>query len=370
MTPFLDLAKINARVADALDAAARRVIYGGHYVLGKEVAAFEKEFADYCGVDYCIGVASGLDALILLLRAAVITGNLRSGDEVLAPSNTYIATMLAITQAGLTPVPVEADEKTFNICAKSAAVAAANHKKTRAIMATHLYGRATPMAELQTLCRSRGWLLFGDAAQAHGARIGGVGVGAWGDAAGFSFYPTKNLGALGDGGAVTTNDPQLAQIIRSLRNYGSVKKYENDYLGVNSRLDEMQAAFLRAKLPLLDDDNARRRAIAMRYSNEINHPHITLPEIPDNPEEHVWHLYVARCARRDALAAHLQERGISTLIHYPIAPHRQRAYAGTPLADYRLPIADNMASTALSLPMSPVLSDDDVATVICAINKF
>lgn len=369
MIPFLDLARINEAQAEPLAAAAERVIRGGWYVRGNEVAAFEEEFADYCGVKYCVGVGNGLDALTLMLRAAVISGDLKTGDDVLVPANTYIATVLAITQAGLSPVLTEADDATFNISPASAATADKNGG-VRAIMAVHLYGRVAPMRELRALCRDRGWLLFEDAAQAHGATCHGVKVGAFGDAAGFSFYPSKNLGAFGDAGAVTTNNLHWAEIVRTLGNYGAKEKYKNAYAGVNSRLDEMQAAFLRVKLPLLDAENSRRRHLAERYLSEIRHPDIHLPAPPENAESHVWHLFVVRSRRREELMAHLKKNGVGTMIHYPIPPHRQKAYADTPLAECRFPKSEKMAEEILSLPLSPVLTNSEADKIIGAVNSL
>lgn len=368
--PFLDLTRTNARQADALAAACAKVVRGGWYILGEEVAAFEREFAAHVGVRHCVGVASGLDALTQLLRAAIIDGDLRPDDEILVPANTYVATMFAITQAGLTPAPVEADAESFNITAAAAEEAAARRERVRAVMAVHLYGRAAPLGELRELCRRRGWLLFEDAAQAHGAAVDGGQCGAGGDAAGFSFYPSKNLGALGDGGAVTTNDARRAEIIRCLRNYGSAQKNCNAYVGVNSRLDEMQAAMLRVKLPLLDEDNARRRALAKRYLSAIRHPEIILPSAPADENSHVWHLFVVRCAERDKLAEYLKNAGIETAIHYPTPPHRQPAYAATPLAAEQLPGAEKLAETVLSLPLSPAMEDAEVDAVSDALNAF
>ena len=370
MVPFLNLAAVNARQNEALAAAAYRVIDGYQYILGKEVTAFEDEFAEYCGTRFCVGVGNGLDALTLILRAAIQDGDLRNGDEVLVPSNTYIATLLAVSQAGLVPIPVEPTPATFNLNADNAENIANQHARVRAILAVHLYGQTADMETLQVLCRQRGWLLFEDAAQAHGAILNDRRTGNLSDAAGFSFYPTKNLGAIGDGGAITTNDERLADTIRILRNYGSAEKYKNRYMGINSRLDELQAALLRVKLPLLDTDNAHRRAVATRYLAEITNPAITLPEPPRSPDSHVWHLFVIRCQHRDMLINHLNKQNIGSLIHYPIPPHRQRAYAGSTLAQYDLPLADSLAETVLSLPMSPILADDAVTAVINAVNGF
>ena len=368
--PFLDVEKINRRQQPALEAAAARVINSGKYILGSEVAAFEQQFADFCGVHHCIGTASGLDALILMLRAAVELGEITAGDEVIVPANTYIATVLAVTAAGLAPVAAEADERTFNITAETASLAADRASRVRALLAVHLYGQLAPVEELQSLCRRHGWLFFEDAAQAAGAQTAQGGrAGALSDAAGFSFYPGKNLGALGDGGAVTTDNSTFAETIRTLRNYGSAHKYENRYLGVNSRLDELQAALLAVKLPHLDADNARRRIIARRYREEINHREILLPQAEEEAA-HIWHIFAIRCRRRDALQRHLQQCGIETLIHYPIPPHRQEAYRNSALAAQSLPVSCQLAAEELSLPISPVLSDAQVTEVIDAVNRF
>lgn len=368
--PFLDLAAINRRQQAALDAAAARVIDSGWYILGREVTHFEQQFAHYCGVHHCIGTASGLDALVLILRAAMEMGELSAGDEVVVPANTYIATVLAVTNAGLTPVLAEADGTHHTLTAAAAEQAADTASRVRAVLTVHLYGQLAEMEELQALCRRRGWLLFEDAAQAAGAQTAtNKRAGALSDAAAFSFYPGKNLGALGDGGAVTTDNDALAAAVRALRNYGSERKYENRYLGVNSRLDELQAALLTEKLPLLDGDNARRRAIATRYRDNISHADITVPQAAEE-SAHIWHLFVVRCRHRDALQQHLQDCGIQTLIHYPIPPHRQRAYRNTALAAQHFPIAEQLAAEVLSLPISPVLSDAQADEVIAAVNRF
>jgi dTDP-4-amino-4,6-dideoxygalactose transaminase len=358
--PFLDLKAPYRELQDELDQAYRRVMDSGWYILGKEVEAFEAEFAAYCGADHCVGVGNGLDALYLILRGMEIG----AGDEVIVPSNTYIATWLAVTYAGATPVPVEPDPDTSNI--DPARVAAAVTPRTKAILAVHLYGNPADMAPLAELARSRGLKLIEDAAQAHGARYRGVRVGALGDAAGFSFYPGKNLGAQGDGGAVTTNDPALAERIRTLRNYGSKVKYLNDCQGVNSRLDELQAAFLRVKLRRLDDWNARRCAVAAQYRDALLECGVLLPTITAGSQP-VWHLYVVRTARRDRLQEALAENGIGALIHYPVPPHLQQAYAGLGLSAGAFPIAEAMAREVLSLPMGPHLTPESVQAVADAV---
>ena len=366
MIRFMDLAAVNARQSGDLARATRRVIDSGWLILGGEVAAFEREFAAFCGARFCVGVASGLDALILILRGHIELGKLRPGDEVIVPANTYIASILAIVHAGLTPVLANPDESTFNLSAQAARDAAG--AKTRAVMAVHLYGRAAPMSELRALCRERGWLLFADAAQAHGAVLPESGI--IGDAAGFSFYPSKNLGALGDGGAIATDDEALAQTVAALRNYGSRQKYHNEFVGFNSRLDEMQAAFLRVKLPLLAADNARRREIAARYRAAIDNPQIILPSAPQDKKSHVWHLFVVRCAARAKLIEHLRAAEIETLIHYPIPPRRQQAFAGSALARLSSPLADKLADEVLSLPMGPTMLDSEIDAVARTVNGF
>ena len=367
MIPFLDLAALNRRHQKHLHAACARVIDSGQYILGGEVAAFEQSFAAYCARRHCIGVASGLDALILILRAAVNCGKIPAAAEVIVPANTYIASILAIVHAGLLPRLAEPEDLSFNLRAQTAD--ARGTAKTGALMTTHLYGQATDMAELQDLCRARGWFLLSDAAQAHGAQNGGKPAAAFGDAAGFSFYPGKNLGALGDGGAAVTDDDELAAQIRLLRNYGAAQKYHNTALGVNSRLDDMQAALLSAKLPFLDTDNARRRTIASRYQQDIRHHQILLPLLPPEINAHVWHLFVIRCQHRDALQRHLHESGIGTLIHYPLPPHRQPIFAAAAFVE-DFPLTDQLANEVLSLPLNPTLSDDAIAQIIAAVNRF
>ena len=364
---FLDLRAINARHADALLAASRRVIDSGWYILGEEVRAFEAEFATFVGSPNCIGTSDGLSALTLTLRAWKEMGLLRPGDGVAVPANTYIASILAITENQLRPVLVEPDEPTFNLDA--AKLAAALDSGTKAVLAVHLYGQMADMPAIAELCRTRGLLLLEDAAQAHGAELNGTKAGAWGDAAGFSFYPGKNLGALGDAGAVTCKDAKLAEMLRALRNYGSHRKYHNLVQGPNDRLDEMQAALLRVKLPHLDADNSRRREIAGIYSAHIRNKHVNLPAVAKAASSHVWHLYVVRSHSRDALAAHLDANGVQTSIHYPVPPHAQPAYSGILSAAGRQ-LTDRLHAEVLSLPISPVLSDLDVHKVVDTVNAF
>ena len=363
--PFLSLAEVNARHAEELKAAAVRVIDSGWYVLGDELAAFEHEFANYCGVAHAIGVGNGLDALSLILRGYKELGILAEGDEVIVPGNTFIASFLAISENRLVPVPVEPDAASFNL--DPASVEAAIGPRTRAIMVVHLYGQLANMPALIDLARRHRLLLIEDAAQAHGASSDGCKAGAFGDAAAFSFFPTKNLGALGDGGAVVTADAALAQRVAALRNYGSERKYQHPFRGVNSRLDELQAALLRVKLKYLDEDNAWRRRVARRYREGIHHPQIECPHA-SHEERHVWHLFVVRCARRDALQQHLQRHGIQSQVHYPLPAHRQPAYAD--LHDIRLPLTERLHDEVLSLPIGPSLHEDAVERVIAACQTF
>lgn len=361
MVHFLDLKAINTQYREELVAAATRVIDSGWYIQGTEVKAFEQEFADYCGSKHCIGVANGLDALTLTLRAWKEMGKLKEGDEVIVPANTYIASILAITENRLKPVLVEPDEASFNLCPEK--TAAAITPNTKAIVAVHLYGQISPMPELMKLADQHGLLVLEDAAQAHGASIDGRKAGSWGHAAGFSFYPGKNLGALGDAGAVTTDDEDLAKTIRALGNYGSHKKYENLYQGVNSRLDEIQAAMLRVKLHHLDEEIQNRREVAEYYLAHIDNPSIQLPAVGDR-ESHVWHLFVVRSTKRDLLQKHLAEQGVQTLIHYPVPPHQQQAYRGNYMPHYLLPITEKLSKEALTLPIGPRMSGRSLQRVI------
>lgn len=368
--PFLDLQAINARYREELLEACARVIDSGWYIAGGELQAFEHEFAAWCGTAECIGVANGLDALTLTLRAWLELGRLRAGDEVIVPANTYIASILAISANGLVPVLVEPDADSFNLSPAHARTAITS--KTRAILPVHLYGRLADMPTIMEIAREHDLLVLEDAAQAHGAELNGKKAGSWGHAAGFSFYPGKNLGALGDAGAVTTNDHELAQTLRALRNYGSQEKYKNLFKGVNSRLDEIQAAMLRVKLKYLDADTVRRRHIASIYQQGIAHPGVSLPLAPDVSASaftsHVWHLFVVCAADRTALQQHLAGRGIQTLIHYPIPPHQQRAYDEWNARSY--PVTERLHREVLSLPMGPTLTPEDAERVVAAVNDF
>lgn len=363
MIPFLDLKSINLRQREEFQAALDIVLESGWLILGKETEAFEHEFAAYCGAAYCLGVANGLDALHLVLKA----WGIGPGDEVIVPSNTYIATWLAVSQVRATPVPVEPDLSTYNI--DPALIEAAITPRTRAIIPVHLYGQTASMEAIMTIANRHGLKVLEDGAQAHGASLNGRRAGALGHAAAFSFYPGKNLGALGDGGAVTTNDAELADKIRVLRNYGSHIKYQNEVRGYNSRLDELQSAFLRTKLPLLDADNAHRAAIAARYSEGLSGlDGLTLLKVGTGCD-HVWHLYVVRHAKRDALQKRLAELGVGTMIHYPVPPHLQAAYKDLGIPEGALPVSERIHREVLSLPMGPTLSLDDAGTVIAAVRQ-
>lgn len=370
MIPFLDLKAINQQYRQGLIDAVTRVIDSGWYVLGQEVKAFEQEFAHYCGTQYCVGMANGLDALVLTLRAWKELGKLKEGDEVIVPANTYIASILAITENRLKPVLVEPDAHSYNLCPQR--VRQAITSKTKGIMAVHLYGQLAPMKAIMGLADEHGLLVLEDSAQAHGAMVDGKRAGNWGHASGFSFYPGKNLGALGDAGAVTTNDAELAQTLRALGNYGSHKKYENLYQGLNSRLDEMQAALLRVKLQRLDADTLVRQQIAVAYAQGISNPLMTLPIAPSakvvSLQNHVFHLFVVRVKVRAAFQAHLKQAGIDTLIHYPIPPHHQQAFRE--YHHLNLPFTELIHQEVVSLPIGPTMSMPDVMKVIAACNLF
>ena len=365
MIPFLDLQAINAQYRTELIDACTRVIDSGWYIGGNELTHFEQEFAAYCGTTHCIGVANGLDALILTLRAWLELGRLQPGDEIIVPANTYIASILAISANGLTPVLVEPDAASFNLSPANAR--AAITAKTRAFLPVHLYGQLADMPAILALARQHDLLVLEDAAQAHGASISSKRAGSWGDAAGFSFYPGKNLGALGDAGAITTADAELAQTLRALRNYGSHEKYKNLFKGVNSRLDEIQAAMLRVKLSKLELETKHRRALAAIYLQNIQHPGVQLPQVASS-EQHVWHLFVIRTRQRESLQQHLATQGIQTLIHYPIPPHQQQAYQEWNGRSY--PLTEAMHQEVLSLPMGPTLSEEAAFQVAAAVNVF
>jgi dTDP-4-amino-4,6-dideoxygalactose transaminase len=359
--PFLDLHAPYQELQAEFDAAYKRVMDSGWYVLGQELSSFEAAFAAYCEAKHCIGVANGLDALHLIIRAMGIG----PGDEVIVPAHTFIASWLAVTYAGAKPVPVDVDERTYTIDAHR--ISEAITSRTRAIMPVHLYGQTADMNSIHTVAQEHGLKIIEDAAQAHGARYRGRRTGGLADAAGFSFYPGKNLGAFGDGGAIITNDDVLAETARSLRNYGSSVKYDHRLKGINSRLDELQAAFLRVKLARLDVWNIGRRKIAERYLVGLREAKdITLPLVA-RESEHVWHLFVIRHPRRDALQQRLQSAGIGTLIHYPIPPHQSGAYADLGLLQGHFPVTERIAKTLLSLPIGPHMRDDAVQAVISGV---
>ena len=371
MIPFLDLKSINAQYRAELIDACTRVIDSGWYIGGNELSQFEQAFAQYCGTKHAIGVANGLDALILVFRAWKELGKLKEGDEVIVPANTYIASILAITENRLVPVLVEPDEQTYNL--SPSLIEKAITPKTRAILPVHLYGQLADMPALMEVAKRHKLLVLEDSAQAHGASINDKKAGNWGDASGFSFYPGKNLGALGDAGAITTNDDELAKTLRALGNYGSHEKYKNLYQGVNSRLDEIQAAMLSVKLKHLDTEMAQRRTVADAYTRGINNPLIALPtqafqDSVNDTESHVWHLYVIRCEHRAELQKHMLDSGVQTLIHYPIPPHKQQAYQS--LSSLALPTSELIHKQVLSLPIGPTMTAEQVECVIAACNSF
>jgi dTDP-4-amino-4,6-dideoxygalactose transaminase len=362
--PFLDMRSPYQELKDELDAAYQRVMESGWYILGEEVQAFEQEFANYCSARYCIGVGNGLEALHLIIRAYGIG----TGDEVIVPSNTYIATWLAVSYAGATPIPVEPDPRTYNLNPER--VESAITPRTRALLPVHLYGQPADMDPLMALADRYGLKVIEDAAQAQGACYRERKSGNLGHAAGFSFYPAKNLGAQGDAGAITTNDPGLAEHVRALRNYGSKVKYYNERKGYNSRLDEMQAAFLRVKLKYLDPWNKRRCSIASIYLNSLaDLPDLVLPHVPEYVES-IWHIFPIRHPHRDDLQNHLKTRGVDTLIHYPVPPHLSKAYSDLGIPKGAFPIAETIASTELSLPMGPHLSLDEARYVVDTIRGY
>ena len=367
MIKFLDLKAVNEQYRPEIDAAIQRVLDSGWYLLGEEGEAFEREFADYSQVDHCLGVANGLDALVLILLGYKELGFMQEGDEVIVPANTYIASILAISRAGLKPILVEPDELTYNLDPNL--IEAAISERTRAIMAVHLYGQCADMDPICRIAKKHGLKVIEDAAQAHGATYRGRKAGSLGDAAGFSFYPGKNLGALGDGGAVTTCDGQLADAITALRNYGSHEKYHNKYKGMNSRLDEIQAAVLRVKLGYLDIDTEKRRTVAETYLSALSSQSLalTLPYVADYGLP-AWHLFVVRTARRGELVKHLMVHGIQTVIHYPVPPHQQAAYPE--LGGQFLPLTEAIHREVLSLPLSSCLAESSVEIVSQSVLEF
>lgn len=366
MIPFLDLKAINHRFETQFQKRFRQFLDSGYYILGNEVKVFEQAYAMYCGTKYCIGVGNGLDALRLILEGYKVLGKLNSGDEVLVASNTYIATILAIKQAGLIPVLLEADLKDFNFNISALDAAVTQH--TKAIMPVHLYGELAPMHAISEIAEKHKLLVIEDAAQSHGAsQADGKRSGNLGDAAGHSFYPTKNLGALGDGGAITTNDTALASVVQKLRNYGTSSKYVNDLPGFNSRLDELQATFLNCKLPELDADNEKRRSIAKRYLSEVTNKNIRLP-LYAGGTHHVFHLFVVMVAGREHFVEYLKENNIGTLIHYPIPPHQQEAFLE--YKEMEFPVTEKIHREIVSIPVSPVMNTKAVTKVISVLNGY
>jgi dTDP-4-amino-4,6-dideoxygalactose transaminase len=365
MIKFLDIKKISDKNSLEIKQAVNRVIDSGWYLLGNEVKNFEENYAKFCGVKHCVGVANGLDALRLILKAYIEMGIINVGDEVIVPANTYIASLLAITDNGLIPILVEPELDSYNIDVTK--IEDSITSKTKAIMIVHLYGQNSYNLHLKEICEKHNLKIIEDNAQAQGAKFGEKVTGSLGDAAGTSFYPGKNLGAFGDAGAVTTDDDELARMVRILANYGSEEKYINKYAGLNSRLDEIQAAVLDIKLKYLPEDTRIRKKIALRYLSEINNSKITLPSITKE-DEHVWHLFVVRTNNRAELQDYLLKNEIQTLIHYPIPPHKQLAYKH--LNKLSLPITEKIHNEVLSLPISPVMTHDEVSTVITVINKY
>ena len=369
MIPFLDLKNINQQYREELIAACTRVIDSGWYIGGNELEQFEQNFANYCGVKFAIGVANGLDALILTLRAWKELGKLKDGDEVIVPSNTYIASILAITANKLMPVLVEPDLATYNI--DPLKIEEAITAKTKVILPVHLYGQLAAMPDIMHIAKKHNLLVLEDSAQSHGAQLDCKKAGNWGDASGFSFYPGKNLGALGDAGAITTNNAELAQTLKALRNYGSHEKYKNLFVGVNSRLDEIQAAMLNVKLKHLDVEINHRRTIAKMYIEAIKNPEVILPLSDIDASlynQHVWHLFVIRSKNRIKLQQYLAENGVQTLIHYPVPPHKQQAYKEWNNLCY--PISEKIHNEVMSLPIGPTLSVEDAEKVIQLCNSF
>ncbi|MBQ3243788.1 MAG: DegT/DnrJ/EryC1/StrS family aminotransferase [Bacteroidaceae bacterium] len=365
MIKYCDLKEINNAFEPQLSQTVTESVMSGWYIRGEQVARFEKSFAEYCGCRYCIGTGNGLDALRVILCAYREMGIMEPGDEVIVPANTFIASILAIIEAGLKPVLCEPLNDTCNI--DTTRIESLITERTRAIMPVHLYGLVADIDPINNIAKRYSLKVIEDAAQAHGAKYKGRRAGSLGDAAGFSFYPGKNLGALGDGGAITTDDGTLADVARSIANYGSKERYINEYKGINSRLDELQAAVLNTKLPHLDSDNEKRRAIARRYIGEIKNPHIALPPLSVE-ENHVYHIFAVMTPWRSLLQDHLRNKGVETLIHYPVPPHRQQA-----LREYshlQLPVTDRIHNEELSLPCNPVLSDEDVTRIIAAVNSF
>jgi dTDP-4-amino-4,6-dideoxygalactose transaminase len=363
---FLNLKAINANHRTELIKAFTEVLDSGWYIMGQKLLEFESSFSNYCNTKYCIGVANGLDALTLVLRSWVQLGKIKSGDEVIVPSNTYIASILCIIENNLIPVLVEPDIITYNL--NSASIEEKITNKTRVILPVHLYGQLCDMNKIIEIAKKYNLLVLEDCAQSQGAKIGEIRAGAFGDAGAFSFYPGKNLGALGDAGAIVTNDPDLASCLYAIRNYGSQKKYFNQYRGVNSRLDELQAAILLVKLPHLDDENAQRRAIAEQYVLSITNPLLRIPKFPKDKFSHIWHLFVVMTENRDSFINYLTENGITSVIHYPIPPHKQEALIE--FSELILPNAEIIHKQIVSLPIYPGMPNEDIQKVINVCNSY
>ncbi|MCX7548185.1 DegT/DnrJ/EryC1/StrS family aminotransferase [Xanthomarina sp. F1114] len=366
MIKFLDLYKINKRFEPEFQKKFQQFLDSGHYVLGKEVKAFETNFAAYCGTKYCIGTSNGLDALTLIFKAYLCLGNLKPGDHVLIPANTFFASVLSVVNSGLVPVFIEPEEETFNISIQE--IEKHINPKVKAIMAVHLYGQLANIGAINTIAEKHNLLVIEDAAQAHGAETETrIKAGNLSHAAAFSFYPSKNLGALGDGGAITTNNAALAEVLKKMHNYGTERKYEFDLIGYNHRLDEIQAVFLNMKLAHLDSDNLKRQEIANRYLSEISSKKVELP-FYDGSKNHVFHLFVVRVKNRDKFVSYLKNHDIETLIHYPIPPHKQKALIN--FSHLNLPITEQIHKTVVSLPISPVMSNQEIAQVVKIINSY
>lgn len=365
MIPFLNLKKINSNYRDELTQEFTKFLDSGWYILGERVKQFETEFAAFCQVKHCIGVANGLDALVLIIRAYKELGRLKEGDEVIVPANTYIASILAITENRLIPVLVEPDVNSYTLDATK--IEANITSRTKAILPVHLYGQLCNMSAINAIAKKHNLLVIEDSAQSHGAVHNGKKSGNLGDASGFSFYPGKNLGALGDAGAITTNDSELASTLSIIRNYGSEKKYFNQFQGVNSRLDELQAGLLSIKLKYLQEETEIRRRIANAYLDGIDNPNLILPLV-SYPDSHVWHLFVLRTSNRDKFQQFLTDNGVQTVIHYPVPPHKQSAYKS--MNTLNLPITEEIHETILSIPIDISMSDEDVKTVIDACNRY
>ena len=366
MIPFLDLHKINSSYQRQFAEDFQQFLDSGYYILGNQVKVFEGSFANYCGTQFCVGTGNGLEALTLILRGYIALGQLKKGDKVIVAANTYIATILAVLHAGLQPILVEPEEKTFNI--SPGAIKKALDANVKVLMPTHLYGQLADMRAINKIAKQHNLLVVSDAAQGHGARdTAGTLAGNLCDASGFSFYPTKNLGALGDAGAVTTNDKALALVIQKIRNYGASSKYINEVVGYNSRLDELQAAFLTTKLPFLDKGNIRRRTIAARYIEEIKNKNIQLPYW-SGAEDHVFHVFVVRVSDRAMFCEYLTTQGIGYLIHYPVPPHQQKALKA--FNHLKFPITERIHEEVISLPLHPQLTDAEITTIIDALNRY